>query len=177
MIANNEIVSPLTSLMDYLALKPAVLHNHQTRYLIGAGFDRMPDEAKFKLVSQRIRDHFLLVGPLERFDEFVLVLFKLMGWDFRPYVRRNVGEGPKREKDQDSAVLGYVARHNTVDQALHQLSHELLDEAINSYRGDFATDLSCIQELNRQAKSDPSLVAPPTWRRLLGQFKGGLSSR
>ena len=104
------------------------LDNGQVRFLAGDAKDffinRTPigqcSDALLETAKQNIDAHFSFIGITEQFNQSVLLLQKLMGWDNCFYLRRNTNAASQKPKQIVSESLKQrVAERNWLDMQLY----------------------------------------------------------
>lgn len=114
------------------------LDNGQTRLLAGeAGYE--PDfgdcsDDVLDIAKKNLRESFSVVGTTERFDETLLLLKAVFGWQAMPfYIKKNVSkQRPKRDLLSPD-IEAFLTERQKIDLALHAYSNELLDHAIKTH--------------------------------------------
>lgn len=112
---------------------------------------RLPTDADFDHVTRNMREHFVLVGVTERFDEFLVILCRMVGWHLASavYRLRNVTLGRPLRGAFPAPVIAELERQNTFDRRLHEFAQGRLDEEIVQYGAeDFLRDLERFRRLN-----------------------------
>jgi Galactose-3-O-sulfotransferase len=113
------------------------MDNGQVRLLSGHNEDiplgncgrELLDEAK-----RNLRDHFLVTGLVERFDESLLLMKRKLGWKAWPvYLKRNVTGGRPDADTLSSDTIALIDRYNELDRELYEWAAQRfqaeLDEA------------------------------------------------
>ena len=118
--------------------------NFQVRKLAGSD--------DLELAKSHIRSKFLVAGPTEDFDRFLVLLSNALdrpASDFR-YARKNLASD--REPVDIPDFFDEIARQkNSLDEQLyHWIKDDYFPELINSYRGDFDADLTSLGRANRK---------------------------
>lgn len=120
--------------------------NFQTRFLCGA-FDRTHPEAPYPPLPadalaracDHLDRHILLAGPVDRFDEFLVLAQRLLGWRRLAYLRRNVdpdrgnGEAP----DPRPETLARIRALHAADEALVAHARARFDRLVAAQGPDF----------------------------------------
>ena len=140
-------------LADFLKSKvPVMLNNGQTRLVSGI-WEKTPfgacDAEMLETAKQNIREHFVLVGLTERFDETLCLLRMLLGWQNDiSYVPRNVGDNRPTRDSVSAETLAVVSETNQLDIALYAYAEQLFEEKIQQYP-DVATHVAALHAQNR----------------------------
>jgi len=97
-----------------------------------------------------IRERFILVGAVEQFDEFLVLLSGLLGIDSESLVYRSKNQATGGNKEVvPAAFADRLREQNKLDTALFEwVKSELLDSYISGYPGDFQQDLDSFRKLN-----------------------------
>jgi hypothetical protein len=154
MVVNNEIGDGQTvSLEEFFELQPGTVQNHQARFLTMGSFDKLTEEEKTAVPIDNLKRFYAVVGTLERFDETVLILNRLMGWPSLPYTRRNVGTLRSSQSQHPPELVRFIREKNSVDYQLLEYANHWLDRAIASYGPEFSRDLAALRRANRRKES------------------------
>lgn len=111
----------------------ANMDNLQTRMIAGnwelRGYGPCT-AAMLETAKQNLRDHFVVVGLTERFDETYLLLTRHFGWPIRAYMRHNVaGNRPSlREISREDRLV--LESFNRFDRELFNYANELFHEQL-----------------------------------------------
>ena len=113
---------------------PTMLNNGQTRLVSGlweeASFGEC-DAEMLEVAKHNIREHFVLVGLTERFDEALCLLRTLLGWRNNiSYVPRNVGDNRPKRNRMSSETLAAITERNQLDIALYAYAEQLFEEKV-----------------------------------------------
>jgi len=97
--------------------------------------------------SGRGRDlsEFDFVGVTEQFDESILLLCRMFGWELPYYRRENVDNSPRPALD--GSVIRRFREINAADYALHQESVAILERRKVAYGPRFAEELTHLREM------------------------------
>lgn len=119
-------------------LEHKLSHNFQTRKIAGS--------EDLGLAKQILRERFMLVGLVEEFDEFLLLLRdRLAPSRFDPYYHmKNVGGESRSDVDDRFAPFrDAIESNNRLDIELYRFARdELMPLQRAGYRGDLETDLA-----------------------------------
>jgi hypothetical protein len=142
------------SIAEFVSSGIAVgMNNGQCRFLNGDldefNFDTC-DVSLFENVKKHIDEQFIWLGITERFDESILLLSILMGWEKQPhYIRENISKTRKSRAEISAGDIEVIKRYNEFDMQLYQYANELLDENIASLKG-FQQDVDAFKLKNVQ---------------------------
>jgi hypothetical protein len=148
MVNSRELEARPLTLEQFISGKPAVADNHQTRFLCGCRalngweYEEHSEQENLDRAKQHLREHCIVVGTVQRFDETMVVLGERMGWQDVRYVRYNIGTRRAWQAHPDPATLRAIFDANALDRELHAFANALLDEAIAQIGTAFAERLA-----------------------------------
>lgn len=126
--------------------------NLQTRLLSGVwdtpAFGACNEET-LERAKENVRDHFSVVGVVERFDEALLLLQQRFGWRFVYYTRHNVRRRRGQSPPADAETLELIREHNSLDQQLYDFAAELCAQEVARAGQPFQERLRRFQAVNR----------------------------
>jgi hypothetical protein len=96
---------------------------------------------------------------MERFNETVLVLCKLMGWSPEGFLQHNVGTLRSRVEEHPPELIEQIRRNNDLDMKLHACANEFLDRAIAGYGPEFQTHRIELERANKRKRKRAVLIA------------------
>ena len=146
MIKAGDINGEPPTLEQFLSAKPAVMNNHQTRFISGRNFTEHTPESCYEKALENIEAHFAFVGLVERFDESLVLLSSKMDWQNATYVKRNTGIYRPSLQDVPPSLLEKIHEANQWDHRLHQYLSSRLDKQIRIYGPSFDRDLQAFQK-------------------------------
>ena len=130
--------------------------NAQTRILSGESpdFGQCSRETLEK-AKKNLREHFIVTGLTERFDETVMLIHKILGWPTPYYRKQNVAAGKREKADLPSATLDTIHRFNEFDSELYNFARELFEEQIKRQGASFANEVEYfkVANANRQLQA------------------------
>ncbi|MGB3296634.1 MAG: sulfotransferase family 2 domain-containing protein [Phormidesmis sp.] len=136
------------------------LDNGQVRFLAGDTKDffinRTPigkcDRKLLETAKQNIANHFSFIGITEQFDQSVLLLQQIMGWDSCLYLRRNSTNTSQKSKAAlPDDLRQKIAERNWLDVQLYQHIQSLLAQRLALYKlEDPSTALKTFRQKNTQ---------------------------
>ncbi|MCP4430984.1 MAG: sulfotransferase family 2 domain-containing protein, partial [Gammaproteobacteria bacterium] len=149
-----EVTSRQMDLKAYAASGLSTeLDNSQTKYLAGleAPYLNYGDYSAdiLKTARQNIREHFAVVGLIDRFDETLLLLKKALGWKLPFYTRVNVTDNRPRKRDLPTDTIRTIEAYNELDIELYRFAQSLFAEKMRRYGPAFDRDLRVFTSLNR----------------------------
>jgi len=140
---HEEVKSRDMSLKDYVSSGISVeLDNGQTRDISGEGIYQIPfpnigigygqcSTEMLERAKKHLREHFAVVGFLERFDETLILLKRTFGWGNPCYVKSNVGENRPYKRDISKDTLKVIEKYNELDIELYKYAGEVFEGLIN----------------------------------------------
>ncbi|MFP4394875.1 MAG: sulfotransferase family 2 domain-containing protein [Anaerolineales bacterium] len=140
-------------LADFLKSKaPVMLNNGQTRLISGI-WEKTPfgacDAEMLETAKRNIREHFVLVGLTERFDETLCLLRTLLGWhNDISYVPRNVGDNRPQRDRVSPETLAAITEFNQLDIALYAYAEQLFEEKVQQSHN-LALQMEALHAQNR----------------------------
>lgn len=158
--------------------KGPLLNNPQVHYLAhneesdpqNVKFDRR-DRKFLNTAKARIENDFVLIGLMERYDEFIVMLSKIMGWSFREvlYVKQNVAQNlgiiTITENDLPLEAKKELKKSIALDEELYQWAEDRFNKLIELYdnefgEGQFAKDVAEFKEMNNPEHVLENMLAP-----------------
>lgn len=132
------------------------LDNGQLRFIYGGGKDYFINRTPFgectgamlEQAKKNIEDNFSLVGIMERYDESMLLLKKILNWNNCFYLRRNTNKTDTSYKNIDSKILDKLARRNSLDIQLYEFAKKRLENQIQILTIDFEEELYQFKKMN-----------------------------
>lgn len=125
--------------------------NLQTRYLGGA-LETTPDETTLAAAKENIRNHFVVAGVAERFDETVILLHRVFGRRLFPFASENVSVNREAIASLDASMLRALRDLHALDYALYDFVRERFDEQVAGQDAQqFASSLGRLRAWNRAA--------------------------
>ncbi len=108
-----------------------MINNGQTRLISGvwneAPFGECTEEM-LEVAKRRLRDRFAVVGLTERFDETLLHLKIVLGWNISWYTQENVTRRQPHPRDGPQKVIGDILCVNQLDVALYDYATDLFEK-------------------------------------------------
>ncbi len=151
---------------DDMTLEQFVLHadpqrvwwvdNAQVRYLAGTG-GNIVDVARgqctrtmLDVAIERLEEAFAFVGIVERFDESLVLLRRMLNWRGCYYVASNVTKRRRRTQELQSAELELLNEHNELDCELYRHAKSLLERRVADAGASFARELAQFSVRNKR---------------------------
>jgi DNA-binding XRE family transcriptional regulator len=133
----------------------AGVKNHQTRFYNGflysksLPYDNFTVNDTLEIAKSNIKKHFLLIGMIEKYDEYLLLLKKLLKWDYKdicyPHMKLNKSKNQKIEISKKTISL--IEKNNINDMELYEFVCKRFDKQISQF-GSFQNDLEYFQKFN-----------------------------
>lgn len=155
------------------------VHNSMTCYLSGLTLKVQLRDPSIELKSQQfaqetleiakanLKQHFQLVGLVERFDETCILLRKILGWNLASfYVKKNVAKHGNLIENLPQDTLNLIQKFNELDIQLYAYAQEIFAEMINQYGTNFAEDLEQFKLANLLGANQLSFKVNSAYKRL-----------
>ena len=153
----NEEVQEM-SLEDFVSSGFSLdIDNGQTRIM--SGVDNGPDEMFIgfghcstdilEIAKKNMREHFSFVGFTERFNESMILLERILGWNIPFYVKRKVNRDRLPKQDIPKSTLKCIEKYNELDIELYRFAKEIYQEQISQQGRSFEKDLIVFDLLNK----------------------------
>jgi hypothetical protein len=155
------------------------VHNSMSCYLSGLTLKAQLQDPNIALNSQQfaqetleiaktnLKQHFQVVGLVEKFDETCILLRKVLGWNLASfYVRKNVAKHSNSIKNLSPATLDLIHEFNALDIQLYAYAQEIFAEMINQYGTNFAEDLEQFKVANLLGVNQLSFKVNSAYKRL-----------
>lgn len=156
---HKEVISRNMDLGTYISSGIASqLNNGQVRLISGmvSGNDPVSTDA-LEVAKRNLRECFLAVGLIERFDQSLILFRKLLGWKNIYYVKRNVTVGRPSKKEISPQTLRTVEEYNALDMELYEFANRMFEEKLREEEvGDW--ELMRFRLLNRTYRMAYGLV-------------------
>jgi hypothetical protein len=156
------------------------VHNSMTCYLSGLTLKAQLQDLSIELKSQQfaqetleiakanIKQHFQVVGLVERFDETCILLRKILGWNLASfYVKKNVAKHGNLIENLPQDTLNLIQKFNELDIQLYAYAQEIFAEMINQYGTNFAEDLEQFKLANLLGANQLSFKVNSAYKRLV----------
>ncbi len=169
MVKTNELVGDELSLEEFIEEKRDGIDNYQTRYISGLDHKSYSLEENYAKALTNIDKHFSLVGVVERFDESLLLLSQIFGWNQITYIKRNTTAPEDSLSDIDSTVINRIREINHYDASLYDHTVSLLDDMIWRQGERFSDALKGFKrrQIAKETKYKISLMLHGFTRRLI----------
>lgn len=147
----DRIKSANMSLQDFVCSGITVdTDNAQTRILSGESppFGQCRREILEK-AKNNLREHFIVAGITEKFDESVMLMHKILGWPLPFYVRQNISADKAKKQIISQATLDTIKQYNEFDAELYSFAGKLLDEQVQRQGASFRKEVEEFMIANR----------------------------
>lgn len=117
------------TLEEYVENKLTVeLNNGQTRILAGIGWGAEFGKCTgtmFEKAKENLETYFTVVGLSERFDDFLELLNRKIGWEIPEYQNRNVRQRGRGTTGIDCKTLEVIRKYNRFDIELYNYARSI----------------------------------------------------
>jgi len=164
---HSEVTTKNISLKEYVRRGMTWTWNGQLRLLRGALGGSLPATGSvslstddLELAKENIRNHFMVIGFSERFDDSLLLFKRVFGWRIRNILYRtlNVGRNlpPKGEITNDTLKL--IESYNELDIQLYVWVKQRFEEQIREQGPSFGRELQTFRFVNSIFNSGVDLL-------------------
>ncbi len=132
--------------------------NQQTRFINGIlyrsalGDLAPPYDDTLEKAIENIKQYFLLIGTVEQYERFLLLLMKKMKWNFRDIFhsrkKMNVSSMRPEKEELPKKIIKLIEKYNSDDMELYDYVKKQFERQIDNYPN-FNQDLEKFQKLNR----------------------------
>ena len=127
------------------------IDNGQTRALACNG-------ANLEEAKNNIREKFIIVGFTERFDETLILLKKIFGWENLFYMRGNVNKNRPGKEDTPKEVFDIIRNNNELDIKLYKFAKERFEELVRKQGPSFQEDLKMFKQQNTVWQEQQAII-------------------
>ncbi len=121
-----------------------------------------------ELAKKNLREHFKVVGLVERFDETYLLLKKALGWNIPScYVKNNVSRNRTLTKDVPKDTLSLIEELNEFDIQLYAYAKEIFEELVNRQGSSFEEELKEFKAANESNKAKLYFKINSSYKRVI----------
>jgi hypothetical protein len=126
------------------------LNNGQSRRLSGRHprYGHCPPEI-LEIAKKNLMEYFTFFGLTEKFDETLVVLRMLLGWDDPFYVKKNVTPPKTAMENIDQADLDCIIEYNELDIKLYTYAQEIFNERLSQLGPRFKAEYDIFRSLNK----------------------------
>ncbi len=130
-----KVVSQKMSLQEFASSEFPETSNVQTGLLLDDSFK--PGQDRLEIAKNNILKYFLLVGVLDKFDDFLLLAQKMFGWKDITYTKQNVTENRPSKKDLSRGTLDVLKKYNQLDIQLYKFAKKRMIDLIAQQKPSF----------------------------------------
>lgn len=168
-----QVVSREMTLEDYVGSDISTeLQNGQTKLL--AGDEKNPPRNMLRIAKRNLREHFMVVGLTERFDESLVLMKKRLCWDDIRYRPRNVTRSRPSRNGVPLSTVRLIEERNQKDLELYAFARQLFERDTAQLGRRFAFEVVAFQLWNRvyHALSEARGLGSRGYRWLLRRMGG-----
>jgi hypothetical protein len=122
-----------------------------------------------ELAKKNLKEHFTLVGVLERFDEGLILLKRTLGWNIPLYTKNNVTKNRPSKSDISTKALSLLEKFNEYDIQLYEYGKGLFEELINQQDSSFAREVEKFKAANISSKAKPYFRIRTSYNRAINR--------
>jgi hypothetical protein len=157
-IFHKEVTSNHMSLKDFvcsdLSDRIVTLKNGQTKLLAGMEADAAVNFEKrssdiLELAKINLKEHFIVAGLQERFDENLMLLRRVFKWRNVFYIRMGGDKPRPKKKDIPRETLNIIEKYNELDIELYKYAKERFDEQVLQQGPNFEKELKEFRSWNK----------------------------
>jgi hypothetical protein len=126
-------------------------NNDQTRLLAGHSgpVGSQTDQIEMLMAAkQYLRDHFVVAGLSEAFDESLVLMKRAFGWRWLFYTRANVGNRRPPRSEIGADTLAVIRKSNHLDLQLYEHARTVLDSELRALGPALDGELRTFRRLN-----------------------------
>jgi hypothetical protein len=157
-IFHKDVTSKHMSLKDFVCsdLSDGIvtLNNGQARMLSGVeantagGFEEHSNEI-LELARINLKEHFIVAGLQEKFDETLILLRRAFGWRNIFYIKIGGDKPRPKKKDIPRETLNIIEKYNELDIELYKYAKERFDEQVLQQGPSFEKELREFRSWNK----------------------------
>ena len=169
------VVGTNMSLADFAASGLPMTINQQTKYVSGCMGDLTN---ALEIAERNLNTHFIAVGIAERFDETLLLLKRLLGWNHVFYHRQNATKNRPARTEVPGPVIKLIERTNALDMQLYETALRKFDVMLDDL-GVLAEEVRDFRRKNRLYDSAGACLdrvrsaVPPRVKRIIRRIVPG----
>ena len=110
-------------------------------------FDPLPADA-LDTAKHNLQTHFLAAAPVERFDEFLVLMKRLLGWRCRAYTRRNIDPAASAARPLPPALAERIRELHHLDRELFRFVRVRFEQQVREQGAGFQRE---VERLRRRA--------------------------
>lgn len=133
-------------------------------------YEPLPPEA-LDLALRNLDTRFCFAGITELFDESILLMKELLGWNSIYYVRQNVNKRPLTS-DISPQVRRYIEQHHQLDIELYNMMRRKLEAQIRESGVEFQARLNRFRRINGIYRHVVNVYSERPWlKRILAKLR------
>lgn len=145
---HQEVLSRGMTLEDYVRSDISTeLENGQTKLIAGNEIDPPPN--LLDLAKRNIREHFVVAGLAERFDEALILMQRRLGWSQVYYTPKNVTAHRPSKSEVSKSTLRMIESRNEKDLELYDFARRLFDDDVRQEGIDFSIAVEAFRFRNQ----------------------------
>ena len=147
---HNEIKLKKLSLEDYVSNNLSTeLENGQTRLISGIESDKKATFEMLEIAKRNISTWFISVGVVEKFDESLILMKRILGWKHIFYIKGNVNPRHNARKAAPESTIRLIQSRNELDMKLYAFTKKRFYEAIQKQSFTFQSEIKLFRLMNR----------------------------
>jgi len=148
----NQVAAAGMNLKDFVLSGLSLeIDNGQTRLLSSFGavvpYKHCSPEI-LESAKQNVKDHFSIIGFVERFDETLILLKRALKWKMPFYTKSNITQNRPFKAEIPKDTLDVIEAYNQLDIQLYQFAQEIFKEQIRQHGFSFKKDLNTLRLAN-----------------------------
>jgi hypothetical protein len=131
---HNDVAKHNMSFEDFLESKRFdFFNNNQVRMLSGLQEVKYGEcsQEMLELAKSNLSNFFSVVGITEKFDEFLILCQRNLGWNFPLYTKVNITKKRPQKEQISEKALSIIEKDNALDINLYKYVKEKLDNSSN----------------------------------------------
>ena len=155
------------------------VHNSMSCYLSGITFktqlqnpsiyikSKQFEQETLEKAKENLKNHFEVVGFIDRFDETCVLLKKILGWNFSSfYVKNNVSQRQNLVNNISKKTLNLIQEFNELDIQLYSYAQKIFAEMIEQQGASFIEDLYDFKLANQLGKNQFYFTIHSSYKRM-----------
>ena len=147
------------TILEHIESHQHFYDNIQTRMIAGPPGSRKINQQELILAKENINNNFDFVGILEKFDESILLLSKILKWRPCRYGALNQNLEPKT---LDQITEKYIKKITFYDSQLYNFALEQLNEIIENQTEIFKEALFELNKLTKNLSQETNILTSPS---------------
>ena len=147
------------TILEHIESHQHFYDNIQTRMIAGTPGSRKINQQELILAKENINNNFDFVGILEKFDESILLLSKILKWRPCRYGALNQNLEPKT---LDQITEKYIKKITFYDSQLYNFALEQLNEIIENQTEIFKEALFELNKLTKNLSQETNILTSPS---------------